>query len=106
MNESNLIFVDCEGHGPAPTLNDETLFEFGAVDYKSKQAFHGQGATKETFEKFNDWLNQLPGRLIFVSDNPAYDWQFINYAGILIHNGEFLDAVILLVHKLTVVYLK
>jgi hypothetical protein len=86
MNESNLIFVDCEGHGPAPTLNDETLFEFGAVDYKSKQAFHGQGATKETFEKFNDWLNQLPGRLIFVSDNPAYDWQFINY-----YFHKFLD---------------
>src|SRR3989338_4529440 len=79
MNESNLIFVDCEGHGPAPTLNDETLFEFGAIDYKSKQSFHGQGATKETFKKFSDWLNQFPGRLIFVSDNPAYDWQFINY---------------------------
>ncbi len=79
MNESNLIFVDCEGHGPAPTLNDETLFEFGAVDYKSKQSFHGHGATKETFEKFSHWLNQFPGRLIFVSDNPAYDWQFINY---------------------------
>ena len=79
MNEPNLIFVDCEGHGPAPTLNDETLFEFGAVDYKSKQSFHGQGATKETFEKFSRWLNQFPSRLIFVSDNPAYDWQFINY---------------------------
>jgi len=79
MNEANLIFVDCEGHGPAPTLNDDTLFEFGAVDYKSRQSFHGQGATKETFEKFNQWLNQFPGRPIFVSDNPAYDWQFINY---------------------------
>lgn len=79
MNGSHLIFVDCEGHGPAPTLNDDTLFEFGAVDYKSKQSFHGQSATKETFEKFSRWLNQFPGRLIFVSDNPAYDWQFINY---------------------------
>ena len=79
MNGHNLIFVDCEGYGPAPTLNDETLFEFGAVDYKSKQSFHGQDATKETFEKFGLWLNQFPGRLIFVSDNPAYDWQFINY---------------------------
>jgi hypothetical protein len=79
MNGHNLIFVDCEGHGPAPTLNDEALFEFGAVDYKSKQSFHGQGANKKTFEKFNHWLNQFPDRLIFVSDNPAYDWQFINY---------------------------
>jgi len=36
----NLIFVDCEGHGPAPTLNDSALFEFGAVAYPSRQTFH------------------------------------------------------------------
>lgn len=29
----NLIFVDCEGHGPVPTLNDSVSFEFGAVAY-------------------------------------------------------------------------
>ena len=76
----NLIFVDCEGHGPAPTLNDDLLFEFGTVDYTTRQSFHGQGGTKETFEKFNEWLNKLgKSRKIFVSDNPAYDWQFINY---------------------------
>ena len=79
MNESNLIFVDCEGHGPAPTLNNDALFEFGAVDYKSRQSFHGQGATEDTFKNFSHWLNQFSDRLIFVSDNPAYDWQFINY---------------------------
>ena len=33
----NLIFVDCEGHGPAPTLNDAIGFEFGAVAYSSRQ---------------------------------------------------------------------
>ncbi|MDP3917550.1 MAG: exonuclease [Candidatus Woesebacteria bacterium] len=76
---NNLIFVDCEGHGPAPTFNDDLSFEFGAVDFKSKQSFHGHGGTKQTFEKFNKWLNQFKGRIIFVSDNPAYDWQFINY---------------------------
>lgn len=79
MDEHHLIFVDCEGYGPAPTLNDESKFEFGAVDFKSKQSFHGYGATKETFTKFNQWLNQFKGRLIFISDNSAYDWQFINY---------------------------
>lgn len=47
----NLIFVDCEGHGPAPTLNDPESFEFGAVAYPSRQTFHGTGATKETFER-------------------------------------------------------
>ncbi|MEK7536649.1 MAG: exonuclease [Patescibacteria group bacterium] len=76
---NNLIFVDCEGYWPAPTFNDDLLFEFGAIDFKSKQSFHGNGGTKQTFEKFNKWLNQFKGRIIFVSDNPAYDWQFINY---------------------------
>jgi len=78
-NGNTFCDVDCEGHGPAPTLNDEGLFEFGAVEYKSKQSFHGQDATKETFTNFRDWLTQFGGRVIFVSDNPAYDWQFINY---------------------------
>lgn len=77
----NLIFVDVEGHGPAPTLNNKELFEFGAVPYKQNSSFHGQRANFETFAKFNEWLLslKLKGRMIFVSDNPAYDWQFINY---------------------------
>jgi len=74
-----LIFVDCEGHGPAPGLNDETLFEFGAVEFKSRLTFYGGNTTKEMFESFAAWLRQFKGRPIFVSDNPAYDWQFINY---------------------------
>ena len=73
------IFVDCEGHGPAPTLNDPVAFELGAVVYPSRQSFHGKGATLETFQKFAGYLAQFPGRKVFVSDNPAYDWQFINY---------------------------
>ena len=78
----NLIFVDCEGHGPAPALNDPVGFEFGAVAYPSKQTFHGKGATKETFEAFDKWISSVIEkgfRPLFVSDNPAYDWQFINY---------------------------
>jgi hypothetical protein len=74
-----LIFVDCEGHGPAPGLNNAEAFEFGAVEFKSMTTFHGIGATESTFEKFARWLGQFEGRPCFVSDNPAYDWQFINY---------------------------
>ena len=75
----NLIFVDVEGHGRAPTLNDPDKFEFGAVAYHTMNTFHG-GATKESFEAFKDWILQnVDGRPSFVSDNPAYDWQFINY---------------------------
>lgn len=73
-----LIFVDVEGGGPAPGFNNEELFEFGAVDYSTSDTFHGRDAHKETFVAFEAWLRrgEMP---IFVSDNPAYDWQFINY---------------------------
>lgn len=75
----HLILVDCEGHGPAPTLNDAVAFEFGAVEFDTGLSFHGIGGTKETFENFDVWLSQFSDGVIFVSDNPAYDWQFINY---------------------------
>jgi len=80
-----LIFVDVEGGGPAPgPLHDPKNFEFGAVEYKTRQTFHGTkpaAATKTTFMAFDQWLaNVSPdARPVFVSDNPAYDWQFINY---------------------------
>jgi hypothetical protein len=75
-----LIFVDCEGHGRAPGLNNEKLFEFGAVCEGSRESFHGVGGSLETFLKFRDWIGKVsPTRPVFVSDNPAYDWQFINY---------------------------
>ena len=74
-----LIFVDCEGHGPAAGLNDASKFEVGAVEFKTRKTFHGIGATKEMFEGFEIWIKQFDGNPLFVSDNPAYDWQFVNY---------------------------
>ncbi len=94
----NLIFVDCEATGPCPGLGE--LTEFGAVDYTSRQSFHGvlfasrpsavnpalserTGAAFDLVIVFGDfaaWLISVTkGRPIFVSDNPAYDFQWINY---------------------------
>ena len=94
----NLIFVDCEATGKSPSTG--RLTEFGAVAYPSREVFHGvlverkpseenpkiriaTGKTfneKETFEKFDAWLIKVTngGKPIFVSDNPAFDWQWIN----------------------------
>lgn len=98
---NNLIFVDVEATGPCPGKG--VMTEFGAVHYPSLQPFHGKivdshpdpsnpalSITDEPFkplkakkvmEMFEAWLkivvwNQRP---IFVSDNPAFDWQWINY---------------------------
>lgn len=74
-----LIFVDCEapfGVG-SPAVGDMT--EFGAVEYKTRKTFHGTDCSENTFRKFAEWLGQFDGRSVFVSDNPAYDWQWINF---------------------------
>lgn len=70
-----MIFVDCEG----VNVVQHRLKEFGAVEYKTRSTFHGKYDNFATFEAFKKWLVQFPGRPVFVSDNPAYDWQMINY---------------------------
>jgi len=77
------IVVDCEapiGVG-APSVGD--LTEFGAVDVQALmdgrlETFHGQNCSRDTFAKFRDWL-ELRQPITFVSDNPAYDFQWINF---------------------------
>lgn len=75
-----LIFVDCEapfGCG-SPAVGDMT--EFGAVDFKTRETFHGHDCSQETFARFAEWIGTVTkGRPVFVSDNPAYDWQWINF---------------------------
>ncbi len=93
----SLIFVDCESDGPCPGKGE--LTEFGAVELNSKKTFHGvlweanpdpanpavplrTGRAFDAMKVYTDfegWLNQFSGRPMFVSDNPAFDWQWINY---------------------------
>ncbi|MDP2630389.1 MAG: exonuclease [Candidatus Uhrbacteria bacterium] len=94
----NLIFVDCEATGACTVVGE--LTEFGAVAYLSRATFHGvlartqpsehnraipvllerMGDEKAVFEKFDRWISAIvkEGHPIFISDNPAFDWQWIN----------------------------
>jgi hypothetical protein len=77
----SLFFIDCEapmGVG-SPATGDMT--EFGAVEFDSRASFHGMDCSKETFTKFGDWILKVngEGRPTMISDNPAYDWQWINF---------------------------
>lgn len=85
----NLYFIDCEapmGVG-SPATGD--MIEFGAVHFDSAATFHGKDCSQETFAKFSDWISRTsaisatmdvrPGRPTMISDNPAYDWQWINF---------------------------
>lgn len=101
------ILVDCESSGPCPMFGD--LIEFAAIaetgeTFKSPQfpplfdaydvnAYKVLGLTREEhlaftadnkvwFRVFHDWVSGLPtfqGRATFWSDNPAFDWQWINW---------------------------
>lgn len=82
---ATLIFVDCEAgfDSPCPGVGETGMTEFGAVEFQSRKTFHGKplgrGHWLQTFQDFELWLSQFPGHPLFVSDNPAYDWQWINY---------------------------
>lgn len=83
------IFVDCEATGPCPGKG--VLTEFGAVDYESRATFHGvlheshplaanPALSEVTGRQFEAWPHSLgPGHPVFISDNPAFDWQWVNH---------------------------
>lgn len=82
----SLVFVDVEapmGVG-APSVGEMT--EFGAVAVSltdrtiNSNMFHGRDSSKETLVAFAAWLHEVsPDRPVFVSDNVAFDWQWVNY---------------------------
>ncbi len=102
----SFFVVDVEADGPAPA--EYSMVCFGAVmfDDALEKSFYGQtrpvsdrfipealavsGFSRDqhlafddpmaVMTAFADWLDQnSTGRPVFVSDNLAFDWQFINY---------------------------
>jgi len=101
-----LVVVDVESDGPIPP--DYSMVCFGAVivDEFLDKTFYGKTrpisdkyqpdtlaiskisrSEHEKFEfpsntmlDFKDWINKnVKDKPIFISDNPCYDWQWINY---------------------------
>jgi DNA polymerase III alpha subunit (gram-positive type) len=100
------VMVDIESDGPIP--GDYSMICFGAVivDAGLDRTFYGKlspisekfipdalavsGFTRDqclqfdppktVMEDFHAWLNaNCQGRMIFISDNNGFDWQFINW---------------------------
>ncbi|RYX85473.1 exonuclease [bacterium] len=101
-----LIIVDCEADGPMPVRYSLVCFGAVVVESALDRTFYGRcapisekwdaqalavsGISREehevfpdpaqTMREFADWLGTLKGgQLVFVSDNPAFDWQWINF---------------------------
>ena len=102
-----LVSVDVEADGPCPGLYSMVSFGAVVVEPALNRTFYGRteplagatfmqaaldvsGTTREAHLAYSDklrtmtdfyyWLRDLKAeRLTFVSDNPAFDWQWINY---------------------------
>lgn len=80
------VIVDVEG-GPrgGRCAGEGQMGEFGAVLFDIPPfatTFYGKDDSVETMLAFEKWLDTISkeDRPVFVSDNPAYDWQHINWA--------------------------
>lgn len=102
-----LVVVDVESDGPCPGLYSMVSFGAVVVEPSLDRTYYGKiaplpgaswmpealaisGTTREehlhhrtpsvVMAEFRNWLLALGAkRLTFVSDNPVFDWQFINY---------------------------
>ena len=102
----SLFIVDVEADGPCPGLYSMTELGVVMFDTHPPVTYHAKlrpitdlwvpealevcGVTREQTMQYDDpelamrglrnWLNlNSRGRPTFVSDNPAFDWQFVNY---------------------------
>lgn len=105
-NKHLWVSVDVEADGPVPDLYSMVCFGAVVVEPELNRTFYGQtapisddwvpealavsGFTREQHENFSHpyeainsfriWLKSLEAeRLIFVTDNLAFDWQWVNY---------------------------
>lgn len=102
----SLIVVDVEADGEIPHIYSMVCFGAVIVEPSLSKTFYGQtkpisdrykddalaisGFSREqhrkfddpkiVMQKFADWIEASSvGKPIFISDNPAFDWQWINY---------------------------
>ena len=102
--QSAFFSLDVEADGPCPGLY--SMISFGLVDiFDNRKTFYAElkpisekfvpealavsGFSREqcmafpdpleAMTKMNAFLDQYKGRKVMFSDNPAFDWQFINY---------------------------
>ena len=102
----SFVIVDVEADGPIPAEFSMVCFGAVVLDLNLKDSFYGRtrpvsarylpealavsGFSREqhlgfeepktVMESFSAWLREHgKGRPVFVSDNLAFDWQFINY---------------------------
>lgn len=72
--------LDCFFHGETAPLTDRFVPSALASCHMTRERHESFEAAPVVIERFAQWLKaNSDGEPKFVSDNPAFDWQFINY---------------------------
>lgn len=72
--------LDQTFYGRTRPISDRFLPEALAISGFSRDQHLAFDDPKRVMESFGSWLSEhTQGRPVFVSDNVAFDWQFINY---------------------------
>jgi len=67
-------------YGKTKPVMDDWNPEALAISGFSRKEHEQFDEPKEVMQKFAEWVeNVSDGKPIFISDNPAFDWQWINY---------------------------
>lgn len=72
--------LDCTFYGKVRPISDHYISEALAVSGFSRKEHETFDEPGYTMGMFRNWIEDTTiGSPVFVSDNPAFDWQFINY---------------------------
>ena len=72
--------LDRTFYGQLRPISDQFIPEALAVSGFSREEVMAFPEPKGVMESFRDWLAEVSsGRLMFVSDNNGFDWQFVNW---------------------------
>lgn len=67
-------------YGEVSPISDQTNIAAAAVSGISRAAHEGFEQPAAVMQRFAAWVQESSrGRPVFVSDNPAFDWQWMNY---------------------------
>jgi hypothetical protein len=69
----------------APVFDKYDISAYNAIGVTREEHLAYTGSFNEEALRFEKWIAQFKGRPTFWSDNPAFDWQWINW---LFHSNE------------------
>lgn len=84
MTEFGAVLVEPGLHrtfyGTCKPISDQWQPEALAVSGRTREEVLNFNSPHDTMSKFHDWLmKESKGRPVFISDNLAFDWQWINW---------------------------